>query len=481
MTLLARVPCLLVMIFASLSYGLEVPPLRGHMNDLAGLLPQERAQFLGQRLATFERDTGHQLAVLTIPSLDGEALEDFSIKVAEQWKIGRKGSDTGVLLLIVQKERRIRMEVGYGLEGVLPDAVSNRIINQLIAPRFSANDYAGGVEAGIDAIINVAKGEPLPPAARPSQGILEGDAGWVFLRCLGVAVIVALFVGLVKGNVFAPLLVGAATGAVSINYHRAEFGDNLSVVFGVIVLLGAFLGALCGLLGGLTHRRFKRGQKTGDAAAVGNSQARSEALFKSMFPDLQPHFHPRNLVAYVTARCQRSKRDSERRWDRPAGFKAAYAEFAKAGQRERVRLFDDAKKLVIEFDYETQPTGAVIRLGKGKFTVDLAKPKAPKVRYWHPDREFKWDGEGRWKFTTPIADRPIESANDRTRSSTDSRSSSSSSSTATAAATAAAAAVLVGAGGAFGGGGSSSSWDQGSSATPDSSDTTGTSGGGTTY
>lgn len=477
MTLLARVVFLFAIDFASLSYALEVPPLRGHINDLAGLMPRERAQFLEQRLATFERDTGHQLAVLTVPSLDGEALEDFSIKVAEKWKIGRKGSDTGVLLLITQKERRIRMEVGYGLEGVLPDAVSNRIINQLIAPRFSANDYAGGVEAGIDAIINVAKGEPLPLAARQSQGILEGEAGWLFLRCLGLAVILAILIGLITGKPFVSLLTGAATGAAAIYYHQAEFGENLSVVLVVILLVGAFLGALCGVLGQVIHRRFKRGQESGDAAALGNGQARSEALFKSMFPDLQPHFHPRNLLAYVTARRHRSKQDRGRRWDRPAGFKVAHAEFAPAGQRERVRLFDDAKKLVAEFDYEAQPKGAVIRLGKGKFTVDLAKPKAPQVRYWHPDREFKWDGEGRWKFTTPMADRPIETNNDRTRSSSDSRSSSSS---ATAASAAAAAAVLVGAGGAFGGGGSSSSWDQGSS-TPDSTDTTGTSSGGTTY
>jgi len=148
----------------NLSNALEVPPLRGRVNDLAGLLPADRGRALEQKLAQFERDTGHQIAVLTIPSLEGDSLEDFSIRGAETWKIGQKGFDNGAILLIVRDDRKLRVEVGYGLEGVLPDAIASRIIREIIVPRFRANDYAGGIEAGVNALLTVARGEKLPAA-----------------------------------------------------------------------------------------------------------------------------------------------------------------------------------------------------------------------------------------------------------------------------------------------------------------------------
>jgi uncharacterized protein len=147
-------------------HALEVPPLRGRVNDLARLLPAERIQGLEGRLAQFEKETGHQVAVLTIPSLKGDSLEDFSIRVAENWKIGQKGFNNGAILLIVRDDRKLRIEVGYGLEGVLPDAIANRIIQEVIVPRFRGGDYAGGIEAGIESILKVTSGEPLPESVR---------------------------------------------------------------------------------------------------------------------------------------------------------------------------------------------------------------------------------------------------------------------------------------------------------------------------
>jgi uncharacterized protein len=157
---------LFILIYATLTNALDIPPLKGRVNDYAGLLPSARAQALERRLESFESETGHQIAVLTIPSLQGDALESFSIRVAENWKIGQKGFDNGVILLIAQNDRKLRIEVGYGLEGVLPDAIASRIIQEIIVPRFRANDFAGGVEAGVEAIIKVTSGEPLPEAAR---------------------------------------------------------------------------------------------------------------------------------------------------------------------------------------------------------------------------------------------------------------------------------------------------------------------------
>ncbi len=152
--------------------ALEVPPLRGHVNDLAALLdPASRAR-IETKLTELERDKGAQVAILTIPSLDDEVLEDYALRVAEQWKLGRKGVDDGLLILIAKKERKIRIEVGYGLEDVIPDLAAGRIIDRLMKPRFRQGDYAGGIEAAVDAIAGAIRGKPdaLPPATDGAPG-----------------------------------------------------------------------------------------------------------------------------------------------------------------------------------------------------------------------------------------------------------------------------------------------------------------------
>ncbi|HWP56592.1 MAG TPA: YgcG family protein [Candidatus Acidoferrales bacterium] len=176
----------------SLAFALEVPPLSGRVNDLARLMPPERARRLEERLAQFEQQTGHQIAVLTIPSLEGDSLEDFSIRVAESWKIGQKGFDNGAILLVARDDRKLRIEVGYGLEGVLPDAIASRIIREIIVPRFREGDYPGGIEAGVESILKVTSGEPLPqsvPRRSPPRSALAAYlpllvfllAAWVFI------------------------------------------------------------------------------------------------------------------------------------------------------------------------------------------------------------------------------------------------------------------------------------------------------------
>ncbi len=129
------------------------------VHDEANILSAQAKSEL-EAILKYERDsTSNQIAILIIPSLDGESLEDFSLRVAEQWKIGQKGKDNGVLLLITMQERRMRIETGEGLEGVLTDAMSSRINRNEIAPRFRTGDYDGGVKAGVLAIIQVIKGE----------------------------------------------------------------------------------------------------------------------------------------------------------------------------------------------------------------------------------------------------------------------------------------------------------------------------------
>jgi uncharacterized protein len=129
-------------------------------------MSQDQARSLETQLAQFQQATGHEVAVLAIPTLDGEDIEGFSIRVAENWKIGKKGFDNGVILVVAIKDRKLRLEVGYGLEGVLPDAIAKQIISDYIVPRFRSQDYAGGIIAGIDAVLKVIKKEPLPESAR---------------------------------------------------------------------------------------------------------------------------------------------------------------------------------------------------------------------------------------------------------------------------------------------------------------------------
>jgi uncharacterized protein len=157
----------------------EVPALRGRINDYAQLLSRNAAQQLETKLAQFEKETGHQIALLTIPSLGGEDIEGFSIRVAESWKIGQKGFDNGVIFVVAPQDRQLRLEVGYGLEGVLPDAIASRIIREIVVPRFRENDYEGGIARGLDAVMQVIRGEPLAESARrraPESSPLAGLA-----------------------------------------------------------------------------------------------------------------------------------------------------------------------------------------------------------------------------------------------------------------------------------------------------------------
>ena len=149
----------IVMFLAGSAYSLDVPALRGHVNDYAGILSPAAVQGLESQLTEFEQKESTQIAVLTIPSLSGENIEEYSIRVAEAWKIGRKGLDNGAILLIAAQDRKIRIEVGRGLEGKLTDLVAGRIIRNDIGPRFKAGDFDGGVQAGVTAIMLVAKGE----------------------------------------------------------------------------------------------------------------------------------------------------------------------------------------------------------------------------------------------------------------------------------------------------------------------------------
>lgn len=150
----------------------QAPPLTGRVVDRAGLLDAGQEAELTRLLADHEQATGNQVVVVTLPDLGGRGIEETGLALGRQWGIGQQGRDNGALLLVAQAERRIRIEVGYGLEGSLTDAQSALIIHNLIAPAFRRGDFAGGIRAGVEGMIQVIGGEPmegyLPALGRPA-------------------------------------------------------------------------------------------------------------------------------------------------------------------------------------------------------------------------------------------------------------------------------------------------------------------------
>ncbi|MDR2709977.1 MAG: YgcG family protein, partial [Burkholderiales bacterium] len=201
---------LLLLFAAAARADVAVPPLTGRVVDLTGTLSSGDIAALTQKLKALEDNKGSQIAVLMVPTTQPETIEQFSMRVAEQWKIGRKKVDDGAILLIAKNDRRLRIEVGYGLEGALTDVTSKRIIDEIITPRFKSGDYTGGISAGVDRMIGVINGEPLPPPNRAASN--HANEGSNFPALLMVAFIICLFFRSVFGRIVGAL---AAAGAVA--------------------------------------------------------------------------------------------------------------------------------------------------------------------------------------------------------------------------------------------------------------------------
>ncbi len=184
-----------------------VPPLTARVTDLTGTLTREQPAGLERMLQEFEARKGSQLAVLMVPTTAPEAIEQYALRVAEQWKIGRKKVDDGAILVVAKDDRALRIEVGYGLEGPLNDATANRIIRELIVPRFREGDFYGGINAGLDRMMRVIDGEPLPAPAKSAPGAQGGT-----FQMLPVLLILALVAGSVLRAVLGRFLGAAATG-----------------------------------------------------------------------------------------------------------------------------------------------------------------------------------------------------------------------------------------------------------------------------
>ncbi|HWD22341.1 MAG TPA: YgcG family protein [Burkholderiales bacterium] len=191
-----------------------VPPLRSPVTDLTGTLTREQVASLEQMLHSFQARKGSQIAVLMVPSTAPEPIEPYALRVAEQWKIGRAKIDDGAILVVAKNDRALRIEVGYGLEGALNDATASRIIREVIVPRFREGDFFGGISAGVDRMIRVIDGEPLPAPARsaPQAG---GGIGQLLPVLLILAVVVGGLLRAMLGRVPGALAAGGAVGVIA--------------------------------------------------------------------------------------------------------------------------------------------------------------------------------------------------------------------------------------------------------------------------
>jgi uncharacterized protein len=192
-----RLAVLLFLLAAPLA-ALEVPYLSGRVVDNADLIPDDVQQRIEQRLAAYEQQTTNQIAVLTVESLEDEALEDYTLRVAETWKLGQKGKDNGALFLISEQDRKMRIEVGYGLEPQLTDFETGRVLDNVVTPYFRSGDFGTGVEKGVDGIVAAIGGQEVTPApgadAAPEMATGEKALfGLIFFFVIGIFSLMAVF------------------------------------------------------------------------------------------------------------------------------------------------------------------------------------------------------------------------------------------------------------------------------------------------
>lgn len=215
-----------------------IPPV-ARVTDLTGTLTPDQQAALSAKLAALEASKGSQIAVLVIPTTDPEDIAQFGIRLADAWKLGRKGVDDGALLVVAKTDRTVRIEVGRGLEGSITDLAANRIIDEFLRPKFRAGDFYGGIDSALDRMIGLVNGEDLPPPTRRAarQGGGDGQGFWFLALFFG------LFIGpLIRGILGRPLgtvAVGGAAGAIAfVLLHSIGFAIAAFFIAAVVTALG---------------------------------------------------------------------------------------------------------------------------------------------------------------------------------------------------------------------------------------------------
>ncbi|MFZ6643093.1 TPM domain-containing protein [Undibacterium sp. TC4M20W] len=242
--------CVLLLSFDAAAQ-IAVPPIQTRVTDLSATLSAEQKATLEQSLRAFETKKGSQLAVLIVPTTAPESIEQYALRVAEQWKLGRKKVDDGVILLMAKNDRTMRIEVGYGLEGALNDATAKRIIAETMTPYFKQGDYYAGIKAGTDQIMRVIDGEPLPaqsPVSAVDNGSFQQYAPILFVLALVVGGVLRAVFGRLPGAIITGGVVGVIAwfviGAVSMAIVAAIVAMVFSLFSGVLGArgIGAYYG-----------------------------------------------------------------------------------------------------------------------------------------------------------------------------------------------------------------------------------------------
>jgi uncharacterized protein len=229
----------LLLVTALAQAQVPIPPLSAPVIDQTSTLTPAQIASLEQTIRAFHERKGSQITVLLVPTTQPEAIEQYSIRVVEAWKLGRQGVDDGVLLLVAKDDRAVRIEVGYGLEGALPDVIANRIVSQVIVPRFRQGDFPGGIVEGVDRIIAVIEGEPLPEPERRAQRSPDG---------LGSILPVLLLLVFVGGGILRRVF-GAFGGASAVGGIAGVVAWLLTSALGAAVIAG-FVAFIFTLMGG---------------------------------------------------------------------------------------------------------------------------------------------------------------------------------------------------------------------------------------
>jgi len=221
---------LFLLLFVTTAAALvTIPQLSHRVTDLTATLSVEQTTALENKLAELEAEKGSQLAVLILPTTQPEDIAQFGIRLADAWKIGRKKIDDGVILIVAKDDRKLRLEVGYGLEGAIPDAIAKRVISEVITPHFKNGDFAGGIDAGVTQLIKLIEGEPLP-APTQTQDNPPSENAFVFILLGGL--VIGYVLSAIIGRVMGGLLASLGAGAVAALFFGLGF---LVVMIAVIV------------------------------------------------------------------------------------------------------------------------------------------------------------------------------------------------------------------------------------------------------
>ncbi|HXZ95765.1 MAG TPA: YgcG family protein [Burkholderiales bacterium] len=271
----AQASFLLALGLGTAQADVAVPPLKARVTDLTATLSREQQARLEQELQNFEARKGSQLAVLIVPTTQPETIEQFSIRVADSWKLGRRGIDDGALLLIAKNDHSLRIEVGYGLEGALNDATAKRIVSDIIVPYFKKGDFFGGIEAGMQSMMKVIEGEPLPPprhATLPSSH--SGNFGTALFMGLILVMIVGGILRALFGRFAAATLVGGLIGLLAWLFLVPLIMAVIIGAFGFLfTLFGGSRGWYGGWPGGYSSGGFGGGGFSGGGGGFGGGGA----------------------------------------------------------------------------------------------------------------------------------------------------------------------------------------------------------------